>query len=56
MLVNDLKALGEKMEDKDFFYEFLRCLPSRFGTLITILVEWFGHHDTKPSVGRYNDR
>ena len=38
VLVNDLKALGEKMEDKDFSHKFLRCLPSRFGTLVTILV------------------
>ena len=38
MLVNDLKALGEKVEDKDFSNKFLRCLPSRFGTLVTILV------------------
>ena len=38
MLVNDLKALGEEMKDKDFSHKFLRCLPSRFGTLVTILV------------------
>ena len=48
VLVNDLKALGEEVKDKDFSHKFLRCLPSRFGTLVT--------HDTKPSVGRYNDR
>ena len=38
VLVNDLKALGEEVKDKDFSHKFLRCLPSRFGTLITILV------------------
>ena len=38
MLVNDLKALGEEVKDKDFSHKFLRCLPSRFGTLVTILV------------------
>ena len=38
MLVNDLKALGEEEKDKDFSHKFLRCLPSRFGTLVTILV------------------
>ena len=38
VLVNDLKALNEKVEDKDFSHKFLRCLPSRFGTLVTILV------------------
>ena len=26
------------MKDKDFLHKFLRCLPSRFGTLVTILV------------------
>ena len=38
MLVNDLKALGEEVKDKDFSHKFLRCLPSRFGTLVTILL------------------
>ena len=38
VLVNDLKALGEDVKDKDFSHKFLRCLPSRFGTLVTILV------------------
>jgi hypothetical protein len=38
VLVNDLKALREEVKDKDFSYKFLRCLPSRFGTLVTILV------------------
>jgi hypothetical protein len=36
--VNDLKALGEKVEDKDFSHKFLRCFPARFGMLITFLV------------------
>ena len=38
MLVNDLKALGEKVDDKDFSHKFLRCLPVRFGMLVTLLV------------------
>jgi hypothetical protein len=38
VFVNDLKALGEEVKDKDFFHKFLRCLPSRFDTLVTILV------------------
>ena len=38
VLVNDLKALGEEVKDKDFTHKFMRCLPSRFGTLVTILV------------------
>ena len=54
VLVNDLKALGEKVEDKDFSHKFLRCLPSRFGTLVTILVR--SGLDTKSSIERYNDR
>ena len=54
VLVNDLKALGEKVEDKDFSHIFLRCLPSRFGTLVTILVR--SGLDTMTSVGRCDDR
>ena len=38
VLVNNLKGLGEEVKDKDFSHKFLRCLPSRFGTLVTILV------------------
>jgi hypothetical protein len=26
------------VKDKDFSHKFLRCLPSRFGTLVIILV------------------
>ena len=36
VLVNDLKALGEKVEDKDVSHKFLRCLPTRFSILITV--------------------
>jgi hypothetical protein len=38
VLVNDLKALGEKVEDKDFSHKFLRCLLARFGMLVILLV------------------
>jgi hypothetical protein len=38
VLVNDLKALREEVKDKDFSHKFLRCLPSRFGILVTLLV------------------
>ena len=38
VLVNDLKALGEKVEDKDFSHKFLKCLSARFGMLVTLLV------------------
>ena len=41
VIVNDLKALGEEVKDKDSSHKFLRCLHSRFGTLVTILV-WSG--------------
>ena len=38
MLVNDLKALGEEVKDKDFSHKFLSCLSARFGMLVTLLV------------------
>jgi hypothetical protein len=38
VLVNNLKALGEEVKDKDFSHKFLRCLPSRFGMLVSLLV------------------
>jgi hypothetical protein len=56
VLVNNLKALREEVKDKDFSHKFLRCLQSRFGTLVINSEEWFGHHDTKSSVGRCDDR
>ena len=39
VLVSDLKVLGEEVKDKDFSHKFLRCLPSRFGMLVTLLVK-----------------
>jgi hypothetical protein len=38
VLINDLKELVEKVEDKDFSHKFLRCLPARLGMLVTLLV------------------
>ena len=38
VLLNDLKAFGEEVKDKGFSHKFFRYLPSRFGTLVTILV------------------
>ena len=38
VIVNDLKALGEEVKDKDFSHKFLECLPIRFGMLVTLLV------------------
>ena len=37
VLVNDVKELGEEVKDKDFSQKFLRCLPPRFGMLVTLL-------------------
>jgi hypothetical protein len=37
VIVNDLKALGEKTKDEDFSHKFLMCLPKRFKTLRTIM-------------------
>jgi hypothetical protein len=56
VLINDLKALNEKVEDKDFSHKFLRCLPARFGILVSLLVRTGGHNDTKSNLGRYHDR
>jgi hypothetical protein len=38
VFVNDLKSLGQKVEDKDFSHKFLRSLLVRFGMLVTLLV------------------
>jgi hypothetical protein len=38
VLVNDLKALEEEVKNNDFSHQLLRCLPSRFGMLVTLLV------------------
>ena len=39
VIVNDLKALGEEVKDSPFSMKFLRSLPKRFDTLITVLVK-----------------
>jgi hypothetical protein len=38
VIVNELKALGEEVKDNQFSIKFLRSLPKRFDTLITVLV------------------
>jgi hypothetical protein len=38
VFVNYLKAVREEVKEKDFSHKFLRCLPLRFDTLVTILV------------------
>ena len=60
VLVNDLKALGHLASEDQF--EMLLPLGLEMLTLKIWHIghysreEWFGHYDTKPSVGRYNDR
>ena len=39
VIVNELKALGEEVRDSQFSLKFLRSLPKRFDTLITVLVK-----------------
>jgi hypothetical protein len=38
VIVNDLKALGEKINDDDVSHRFLMCLPHRFETLRLIII------------------
>ena len=38
VIVNDLKALGEKIKDDDVSHRFLMCLPPRFKTLRLIII------------------
>ena len=38
MIVNDLKALGKKINDDDVSHWFLMCLPPRFETLSLIII------------------
>ena len=38
VIVNDLKSLGEKVNDDDVSYRFLMCLPPRFETLRLIII------------------
>ena len=38
VIVNDLKALGEKINDNDVSHRFLMCLPPRFETLRLIII------------------
>ena len=39
VILNKLKALGEEVKDSQFSMKFLRSLPKRFDTLITVLVK-----------------
>ena len=38
VIVNDLKALGEKINDNDVSHRFLMCLPPRFKILRLLII------------------
>ena len=38
VIVNDLRALGEKINDDDVSHQFLMCLPPRFEMLRMLIV------------------
>ena len=38
MIINDLKALGEKINDDDVSHRFLMCLPLRFEMLRLLII------------------
>jgi hypothetical protein len=37
-IVNELKCLDFDVTNKDFSHKFLRCLPGKYGTTVTLLV------------------
>ena len=37
-IVNELKGLGFEVPDADFYHKFLRSLPERYDTIMTLLV------------------
>jgi hypothetical protein len=37
-IVNELKGLGFNVSDVDFTHKFLRSLPEKYGTIVTMLV------------------
>ena len=49
VIVNDLKSLGEKVQDDDFSHWFLMCLPPRFETLRLIIIRG-GLKDITPNL------
>ena len=48
VIVNDLKALGEKIKDDDVSHRFLMCLPSRF-EMLRLLITREGLKDITPN-------
>jgi hypothetical protein len=37
-IVNELKGLGFEVPDVNFSHKFLRCLPKRYDTIVTLFV------------------
>jgi hypothetical protein len=37
-IVNELKCLDFDVSNKDFSHKFLRCLPAKYETIVTLLV------------------
>ena len=57
VLINDLKALGQRGEGQGLFPQVLKMLTFKIWHISHYSSEeWFGHYDTKPSLGRYYDR
>ena len=48
VIVNDLKALGEKIKDDDVSHQFLMCLPPRFEMLRLLIIKG-GWKDITPN-------
>ena len=48
VIVNDLKALGEKIKNDDVSYHFLMCLPPRFEMLKLLIIRG-GLKETTPN-------
>ena len=37
-IVNELKGLGFEVPDVDFYHKFLRSLPERYDTIVTLIL------------------
>ena len=48
VIINDLKALGEKIKNDDVSYQFLMCLPPRFEMLRLLIIRG-GLKETTPN-------
>ena len=57
VLVNDLKALGERGEGQGLLPQVLEMLTHKIWHVGHLASgDRFGHNDTKPNLGRYHDR